>query len=62
MIENLNGIHETVNYKDGANIRLYENDEPLVNKHIVVGNYSASTEDKLLVISPEDLDGERVIL
>lgn len=27
MIENLNGIHETVNYKDGANIRLYENDE-----------------------------------
>ena len=27
MIENLNGIHETVNYKDGSNIRLYENDE-----------------------------------
>ncbi|MDO5135589.1 MAG: AraC family transcriptional regulator [Eubacteriales bacterium] len=27
MIENLNGIHETVNYKDNTNIRLYDNKE-----------------------------------
>lgn len=27
MIENLNGIHETVNYKDNTNIRLYNNIE-----------------------------------
>ena len=38
-------------------IGLYENDEPLVNKHIVVGKLPTSTEDKLLVISPEDLNG-----
>ena len=38
-------------------IGLYENDEPLVNKHIVVGTQPASTEDKLLVVSPEDCDG-----
>ena len=43
-------------------IGLYENDEPLVNKHVVVGMLPASTEDKLLVISPEDCDGERVTL
>ena len=43
-------------------IGLYENDEPLVNKHVVVGTQPASTEDKLLVISPEDCDGERVTL
>lgn len=27
MIENLNGIHETVNYKDDTNLRLYDNDK-----------------------------------
>ena len=43
-------------------IGLYENDEPLVNKHIVVGMQPASAEDKLLVISPEDCEGERVTL
>lgn len=43
-------------------IGLYANDEPLVNKHVVVGKYPASTEDKLLVVSPDDLDGEGVTL
>ena len=43
-------------------IGLYENDEPLVNKHVVVGMQPASTEDKLLVISPEDLEGEGIML
>jgi uncharacterized protein (DUF58 family) len=43
-------------------IGLYENDESLVNKHIVVGTLPASTEDKLLIVSPEDLNGERVTL
>ena len=38
-------------------VGLYENEEQLVNKHIVVGKYPASTEDKLLVVSPEELDG-----
>ena len=38
-------------------IGLYENEEPLVNKHIVVGTQPASTDDKLLVVSPEELDG-----
>ena len=38
-------------------IGLYESDESLVNKHIVVGKRPASTEDKLLVVSPEDCDG-----
>ena len=27
MIENLNGIHETVNFKEDTNLRLYDNDE-----------------------------------
>ncbi len=43
-------------------IGLYENDEPLVNKHIVVGTLPASAEDKLLVVSPKVCDGEGVSL
>lgn len=38
-------------------VGLYESDDSFVNKHIVVGTLPASTEDKLLVVSPEDCDG-----
>jgi hypothetical protein len=38
-------------------IGLYASEEPLVNKHIVVGKQPASTEDKLLVVLPEDCEG-----
>lgn len=38
-------------------IGVYASEEPLVNKHIVVGKQPASTEDKLLVVSPEDCEG-----
>ena len=43
-------------------IGLYESEDAFVNKHIVVGAKSTLAEDKLRVVSPEDLDGERVTL
>ncbi|MDK2808396.1 MAG: hypothetical protein PWP24_1131, partial [Clostridiales bacterium] len=44
MIENLKGIHETVNYKENTNIRLYVNDE--------AENYPAHWHTPMEIIMP----------
>lgn len=48
MIENLNGIHETVNFKENMNIRLYDNDES--------EDYPAHWHTPLEIVMPTESD------
>lgn len=65
MIENLTGIHETVNYKQNTNLRLYDNDEaenypahwhtPLEIIMPTANTYSVMLGDETIILDPYDI-------
>jgi len=72
MIENLNGTHETVNYKESSHMRLYENREiedfpkhwhiPVEIIMPTVGVYYLDLEDRTITIEKTKLPSSVLVL